>query len=172
MQDNFDTFFANSDFDIHEPHSGHEARFLRKLKQPKKKFSISYKWMSVAAAVILFLGFYLGSSHQKRQYDLADVSPKMAEAQNFFVTTISNELKQVEKFRNLDTEIIIEDALEEIEELEDQYKLLQKDLNNTSNKSPIIQNMIHNFQQRLSVLETLLSQLELVKQNKPQNEII
>ncbi|MDY0779707.1 hypothetical protein [Tenacibaculum sp. IB213877] len=176
MDNKLQEFFSNTNFDIHEPHSSHEARFLRKLQQPQKTKSSSWKWLSIAASVILLLGFYLGSYHQKRQYDLADVSPKMAEAQNFFVNTINQELIQVEKYRNIETESIIEDALNEIEELEDQYNNFKSELNNNVNKRLVIQNMISNYQQRLIVLEKLLDQLEII--NKPsslnliENEII
>ncbi|TYP98779.1 hypothetical protein C7447_10294 [Tenacibaculum adriaticum] len=166
MDDKLHTFFAESSFDTLEPHSGHEARFLRKLEHPKKGKNLSWKWMSIAASVVLFIGFYLGSSHQKYQYDLASVSPKMAEAQSFFVSTINQELKEIEKYRNLETESIIEDSLNEIEELEDNYKNLRQELKANGNERHAIQGMITNYQQRLEVLEKLLIQLELL--NNPE----
>ena len=162
MEDKLHSFFTENDFDIHEPHTGHLNRFERKLNQPKKQ-SFSWAWMSAAASVILIIGFYLGSFQQQKTYDLADISPKMAETQSFFVNTINQELKEVEKFRTIDTEIIIEDTLEELEELEDQYKSLVYELNHQDNKRQVIKGMIQNYQQRLSLLENLLEHLEQYK---------
>ena len=81
MEDKLHQFFSENEFDIQEPHSGHLERFERKLNQPKKINRTSWKWLSVAASVILLLGFWMGSNHQKSQLDLADISPKMEEVQ-------------------------------------------------------------------------------------------
>ena len=171
MEDKLHQFFKENDFDVFEPHQGHLNRFQRKLESPKRAKKPSYFWMSIAASVVLVLGFYLGSYQQKNTYDLADISPKMAEAQNFFVTTINQELKEVEQYRSLETEMVIEDSLNEIEELEDQYKTLVKELSKKENKHQIIREMIQNYQQRLDVLEKLLLRLEL-QQNPAKLEIL
>ncbi|WP_420553598.1 hypothetical protein [Tenacibaculum aiptasiae] len=163
MEDKLHQFFDENDFDIFEPHSGHSDRFQRKLQQSKKNNKPTMFWMSIAASVILVLGFYLGSYQQKSVYDLADISPKMAEAQSFFVSTINQELKEIEQYRNIETESIIEDSLDEIEDLEDRYKILITELSKNDNKRQIIQKMINNYQQRLEILERLLLQLELQK---------
>lgn len=163
MEDNLQQFFSENEFDLQEPHSGHLERFERKLNHPKKTNKTSWKWMSVAASVVLVLGFWLGSNHQKQQLDLADVSPKMKEVQSYFVNTIHQELKTLEKNRSLETETIIEEALEQLEELEDSYNGFIKELNNDGNSRKIISAMIKNYQQRIEVLENVLQQIEQVK---------
>lgn len=171
MEDKMKEFMQNNDFDIYEPHSGHEDRFLKKLQQPtnKKNKTLSWKWLSVAASVVLLIGFYLGSNFQDQQpIQLRDISPEMNETQMFFVNTINQELREIEKYRNVNTESIIEDALDEIEELEDQYKSFKDDLNAKGNQRQIIQAMITNYQQRLAVLQNLLDQLEWLR--NPQNQ--
>ena len=164
MEDKLHQFFSENDFDIHEPHSGHLDRFEKKLNFPtKQKKNIPWKWMSVAASVVLIFGFWLGSNHQKTQLDLADLSPKMEETQNYFVSTINQELKELEKNRTLNTEGVIEEALDELEELEDQYKNFVKELNTNGNQKKIIYAMIANYQQRLEILENVLKQIEQIK---------
>ena len=163
MEDKLNQFFSENEFDLEEPHTGHLERFERKLNQPKKTINTSWKWLSVAASVVLIFGFWLGSSHQKRQIDLADISPKMEEVQNYFVSTIHQELKTLEKNRNLDTEKIIENALEELEALEDDYSIFIKELTKNGEQRKIISAMIKNYQQRLDVLENTLKQIEQVK---------
>ncbi|SDS13180.1 hypothetical protein SAMN05216503_2071 [Polaribacter sp. KT25b] len=172
MENKLNDFFSENNFDFQEPHSGHLERFERKLNQPQKKNKTSWKWLSVAASVVLVLGFWLGSNHKQQQMDLADVSPKMEEVQNYFVSTIHQELKDLEKNRSLETETIIEEALEQLEELEDNYKTFVKELNTDGNTRKIINAMIRNYQQRLEVLENVLLQIEEIKNpNLKNNEI-
>lgn len=166
MNDNLDNFFSENDFDIHEPIINHEARFLQKIQQKKKTTSFSWKWMSIAASIILFIGFNLGSMYQTQQYDLGSVSPKMKEAQHFFVATINQELNEVEKYRNIETESIIEDALDKIQDLEEDYEIFKLELETQENERHILQRMIANYQQRLDILKNLLLQLESFKEIK------
>ena len=163
MEDKLHQFFEENDFDLLEPHSGHLDRFQRKLQQQKKNRKPPIFWMSIAASIVLVLGFYLGNYQQQKNYDLADVSPKMAETQSFFVTTINQELKEVERYRNIETERVIEDSLDEIENLEDSYKSLINELAKKENKRQVIQKMINNYQKRLKVLDKLLVQLDQQK---------
>ena len=163
MEDKLHQFFSENDFDFQEPHSGHLERFERKLNQPKKINKTSWKWLSVAASVVLVLGFWLGSSHQKQQMELADVSPKMEEVENYFVSTIYNELKTIESNRSLETETIIEQALDQLEELEEAYNMFLTELNVEGNQRKVINSMIKNYQQRLQILENVLKQIEQIK---------
>lgn len=172
MENKLHDFFSENNFDFHEPHSGHLERFERKLNQPKKINKTSWKWLSAAASIVLVLGFWLGSNHEKKQIDLADISPKMEEVQTYFVSTIHQELKTLENNRSLETETIIEEALEHLEELEDHYKIFLKELNNEGNSRKIINAMIKNYQQRLEILENVLKQIEQIKNpNLLNNEI-
>lgn len=163
MEDKLHNFFSENDFDFQEPHSGHLERFERKLNQSKKTGTTSWKWLSVAASVVLVLGFWLGSNHQKQQIELADVSPKMEEVQNYFVSTITNSLKNIESSRSLETETIIEQALDQLEELEEEYNIFLAELNIAENQTKVINAMIKNYQQRLQILENVLQQIEQIK---------
>ncbi len=163
MEDKLHQFFSENEFDFQEPHSGHLERFERKLNYPAKKNKTSWKWLSAAASVVLIFGFWLGSNHQKSQMDLADVSPKMEEVQSYFVSTINQELKTLEKNRSLDTETVIENALEELEELEDNYKTFVSELTKNGKQRRVINAMIKNYQRRLEILENTLQQIEQIK---------
>lgn len=163
MEDKLHTFFNENNFDFQEPHQGHLERFERKLNLGKSEQKFSWKWLTVAASVVLVIGFYLGSSHQQRQLDLADVSPKMEEVQSYFVRIINQELKTLEKNRSLDTETIIEEALNELEDLEESYNMFLVELNANQNQTKVINAMIKNYQQRLQVLENVLEQIEQIK---------
>jgi hypothetical protein len=166
MGDKLHTYFSENDFDSQDPHSGHLERFEKRLanaNQTKKKPRSSWKWMSAAASIVLVLGFWLGSNHQKNSVDLADISPKMEEVQTYFVSTINQEIKELEKTRNLETEAIIEQALEELEELEDSYKSFVIELTKNGQQKKLIAAMIGNYQQRLEILQNVLLQIEQIK---------
>lgn len=167
MEDKLHDYFEKNDFDIHEPSSGHLDRFERKLQGAKPQKRLSWRWMSVAAAVILCIGFALGNMTQNtNSYDLGNVSPKMAEAQDFFITAIQVEMAQLENHRTLETEKIIESALDQIEELEDSYKSFVEELKNTGEQRKVINAMITNYQQRLEILKKALQQIENLKSSK------
>lgn len=166
MSDKLDLFFSENNFDFQHPRLGHENRFEKKLNQVKTKKTHSWRWLSVAASIILLLGFALGSYHQNQINELADVSPKMKEVESYFITAINEELKTVESYRSLDTETVIEEALDQIEELSEEYNYFLIELKTQNNNSEIISAMIKNYQQRLEILQNLLEQINIIKNPK------
>lgn len=166
MEDKLHNFFSNNEFDFQEPHSGHMQRFEKRL-QGKSHKKTSWKWMSVAASIILLLGFGLGSTlNNSEAKTLSSVSAKMQEVETFYVNTITTELKEVEKYRSLETEKIIEHSLDRLEELEDNYNAFIQELNNNGNQVKIISQMINNYQKRLEILQSTIDQIEQIKNPK------
>lgn len=164
MEDKLNDYFKSNNFDVFEPHQGHKSRFEKKLNHfNNKKKTTTFFWLQIAASIVLFLGLGIASYQQQTSFDLATLDANASKAQDFFVTTINNELKAIEQYRNLDTEMVIEDALNEIEELQDEHDILFKELSIKENKSQIIKEIIKNYQQRLNILEQLLLQLEVLK---------
>lgn len=169
-----ENYFKNNNFDIHEPITGHENRFLEKLQGKKKKSSFSKSWLGIAASVILIIGFMLGKYQKDKEFDLKNVSTEMAEAQEFFNATITSDLIKIEELKTPETKIIIEQALTKLEDLEKQYQVLKNDSKNNENIKITIMEMIRNYQHRLQILENLLKVLEQHKTthtNNPKNEI-
>ncbi len=166
MEDKLKSFFLENNFDFEEPNVEHIQRFENKLNSKNKNHKISYKWLTAAASIILIFGFWLGTNHQKKQFNLADVSPKMEEVQTYFVNTINLELKNIEQNRNLDTETIIEEALDHLEELEEEYNVFLTEINTNGKQTKVISAMIKNYQKRLEVLENVLEQIEQIKNPK------
>jgi septal ring factor EnvC (AmiA/AmiB activator) len=176
MKDNLENLFKNleNQFDIEEPNIGHFNRFESKLNAKKTGSSRSkiIKFISgiaAAAAVILFVGVWIGSNFSTRGIELASVSTEMAETQSYFVSTIQKELATIENERTKDTEIIINDGLEQLKKLETQYQSLTLELKESAEDKRVIYAMISNFQQRIEVLQSLLIQIENVKQLKTEN---
>lgn len=172
MKDQLQELYSQIRYEEVEPREGHFSRFEQKLSSKSKKGGLSWKWMSLAASILLLIGFSLGNMNANKTLPLSEISPQMSEAENYFINAINQEIKTLEGQRNLNTEQIIENALDELEELEDAYTLLVKDLKNSGEQRKIINEMINNYQKRLEILQRTLQQIEELKNpNLKQDEI-
>jgi len=174
MKDNLENMFKNleNQFNIEEPTIGHYNRFKAKLNNTvttKKSYKL-FSSVAVAASVVLLFGVWLGASFSNKGMELAGISPEMEETQSYFVSVIKNELTTIENERNSSTEQLINDALLQINKLEIQYNTLTLELKESAEDKRIIYAMISNFQQRIEVLQSLLIQIEAIKQLKTQND--
>lgn len=179
-----DEFFEDLkelNFDIAEPNAGHEDRFLQKLNKnnPKKtsnnKGKLRTLWFTlsgVAAAILItMLAFsgILNSTPFAKETDLAKVSPQLKETQDFYSMLIEKEVKSLKSERTPETNAIINDAMQQMETLEKEYRKLKKDLLESGQDKRVIHAMITNFQQRIDLLNQVLAQIETIKQLKKQN---
>lgn len=186
QKDTIDELFDNlkGEFDINEPNKNHELRFLDKLKtndvvaiNSKKTPGFNWKpFLAIAASVVICLSVFMTMQNEPEALDLASVSPELSETQDFFTATIENELKKLNKERSPLTEQIITDALEQIQILETNYQNLKTDLTESGNDQRVIYAMITNFQNRIDILNTVLEQIETIKElkintNEPKNTI-
>ncbi|MDV7187310.1 hypothetical protein R3X25_08465 [Lutibacter sp. TH_r2] len=175
MPDNLKHIFEKfeNQFDIEEPRIGHFKRFEEKLNPVKPQhFTIKTLFARIAAAasIILMVGIWIGSNlNSTNGMELAQVSNEMEETQSYFVATIEKELQTIKTEQNSDTEQLINDALNQLNKLENQYHILTLELKESAEDKRIIYAMISNFQQRIELLQTLMQQIENVKQLKTQN---
>ena len=167
MKDKLEDTFKDKNFDYQEPNIGHFERFEAKLNQQnkgtKKVVKTQWHWLAVAASILLFFGYWLGNQNVNNGLELADVSPKMEETQNFYLATIHNEIKQIESEKTPENQAIIDDAFVQLEMLENAYQKLTLELKESNQDKRVIYAMIANFQQRLEVLQNLMDQLEEFK---------
>lgn len=170
MQNNLEQIFKNLEgkLDIEEPNIGHFNRFETKLQVPKKrKIWAKLSLISAAASIILFFGIWLGNNLNKpKGIELASVSTKMEETQNYFLVNIKTELEKIQKEQATDTEKVILDALKQLKKLEINYSDLTFELKENRNDKRIIHAMINNFQQRIELLQNVLEEIEIIKQEK------
>ncbi|MBT8384758.1 MAG: hypothetical protein KJO83_03500 [Bacteroidia bacterium] len=157
-------------FDTEEPSVGHFNRFESKLNNEfdrRTKWNpTSWAWLAIAASVALLIGIWFGGYSAKQGLELADVSPQMEETQNFFVSTIKQEIENINLKRTEDNQQIIDDAFKQLNKLEENYHLLTIELEKSNEDKRIIYAMISNYQQRIEVLQTLLQQLDEIQQIK------
>jgi hypothetical protein len=165
-KDNFNNLF-DSNFDIAEPTIGHFERFEKKLSKQETTYKPkNWKWLIMAASVVLIFGFWFGQNQRNQEIQLADVSPEMAETQSYFSSVIRTEIEKVNTQKSPENKKLIDDAFLRLENLDIQYKLLTTELNESGSDKRVVFAMISNFQQRIEILQNLLTQLEDIKQFK------
>ncbi len=175
----FDDLFEGLNFDIEEPHSGHKERFFKKLDHrftsSEKKGKVRRLWapvISIAASFLIaffLLGEFLGNPAAAKNSDLASISPEMKQTQEFYTGMITRELNAIDAEKTPETEAIINDALAQMEKLENEYEALRDDLIDSGKDNRVIHAMIQNFQQRIDLLNNVLTQIENIKSLKNQN---
>ena len=175
----FDNLFKELDFDIEEPHSGHKERFFKKLEKeadvPKSEGKVKRLWapiLGIAASFALaffLLGEVFIPANSAKNSDLASISPEMKQTQEFYTSMIKKELTALNEEKSPETEAIIEDALLQMEKLERNYENLKDDLKRSGKDNRVIHAMIQNFQQRIDLLNNVLTQIENIKSLKKQN---
>ena len=174
-EDNIGKLFKNrqSDFDVELPESGHEQRFLDKLKSKsnlvsdKKRKSFSYRSViAIAASLLLFFGLFIFLQNKPVENGLASVSPQLSQTQDFFTAAITSELNKIRDQRTPENEILVSDALKQLELLEKNYERLKTDLKESGKDKRVIYAMISNFQSRIDILENVLKTIADLKQFK------
>lgn len=179
-KDNLDKLFENlnNDFDIEVPNFGHQQRFLEKLNNQNKvalagtaKRSLWKPILSIAASLVLMFALFFGTQQEASAKDLASVSPEMEQTQNFFTSTISDELAKLNSETSPETKVLVDDALKQLKILESEYELLKTDLKESGDDKRVIYAMISNFQNRINLLQNVIKQIEEIKQLKYENSI-
>ncbi|AUP81162.1 hypothetical protein [Flavivirga eckloniae] len=173
--DNIEQLFKKheNDFDIENPGLNHTERFLNKLnkqselqlvKVDKQRRRLWKPLIGVAASVILIITLFIGSQQDSGYRELASVSPKMAETEDFFTLTITEELSKIENEKAPEVQKLIKDTMVHMRTLEENYNSLKKDLTESGDDSRVIYAMISNFQNRIDLLQSTLTQIENIKQ--------
>lgn len=175
-KDNLNQLFENrtDEFDVEVPNLGHQDRFLSRLNSVDSKVvetkskSVNY-WkplLAVAATLVLCFSLMTIFMQQPKTSDLASVSPELSKTQDFFTSTIENELNKLNKERTPETKALIDDALKQLKILETNYETLKKDLTKSGDDKRVIYAMISNFQNRIDVLQNVMERIADVKHLK------
>lgn len=158
--------------DTATPSEGHDMRFLEKLEAATSNVSKQSKLhylkpiLSVAASLVILFSVLMVFNQKPPSNDLASVSKEMATTQDFFTQTITSELNKINNQRTPETDVLINDALNQLSFLEREYEQLKTDLQNSGNDKRVVYAMISNFQNRIDILQNVLEQIEQIKEFK------
>jgi hypothetical protein len=173
-----DDLFINlkNDFDIEEPRGDHQQRFLSKLNNDQVQVSrkinsstIWKPWVGIAASFALLVLLFISVQTTETSRDLASISPEMATTQTFFTNTIKTELEKLQVEDSPEFQDMIVDALFQIELLEQDYNRLKLDLDKSGEDQRVIYAMIDNFQNRIQILQDVLTNIDEQKQQNTLN---
>ncbi|HBY66763.1 MAG TPA: hypothetical protein DEG69_02680, partial [Flavobacteriaceae bacterium] len=76
---------------------------------------------------------------------------------------INKELQTLKSFESSETKELVDDALQQIEILEQEYNTLKTDLAESGNDKRVIYAKITNFQNRIDLLENVIKTIEEIK---------
>lgn len=182
--DNLKDLFDELDFDVANPENQHEQRFREKLKSQKQKkvnrsgvISLWLPGLAIAASFLMAFLIFQGvfTSPFSQQQELANVSPEMKQTQEFYSSAIKTELENLKEKQTPETEAIINDALKQMQILENDYENLKHDLGKSDQDQRVIYAMITNFQKRIDLLKTVLEKVNTInnlKSSTHENNII
>ncbi|MFD2099195.1 hypothetical protein [Flagellimonas iocasae] len=179
-EDKLDKLFGRlqGQFDLEEPQSGHQDRFLDKLNQANGTVSIHKKknswWkpLSIAAsiAVIAVLAFQVVGTGPSIEEQVVEISPEVSQTEFYFANLIEEQVRQLKDEKSPETAQLVDDTLLQLQKLEKDYKVLEQDLVNGGDSKIILNAMIFNFQTRIDLLKDVLSQIETIKNLKSYND--
>lgn len=182
MQDLREMFKKDREEGKYAMKQGHEERFAELLS---KEFTIhkssSYLWVKIAATIILFVGvvtFWVNKNTKNpvsstlvdtvktdmKNMSLGDLSPDLKQVENYYETSIYMELSQLEISK--ENKDIVGSFMNSLAELNAEYQLLNKELNELGPNDNTISALIKNLQLRLQLLQKLKSKLNELKASK------
>lgn len=155
----------------------HRLRFekrLHQLNKPKKKSNLFF--LKIAASIMLvatigYFSFNTNSNTIEEQpiaatniTSLSDVSPELKQIENYYLTAINFEIASLEI--TPENQIILDDYLDKIGKLTDDYKRLNEEFSEKEINEKTINAMITNLQLRLQLLLQLKDTLNEMKTSK------
>lgn len=175
MEDKWKDFFEKSKPEFQDEFElplGHEERFLRKLNKNKERIKFRLDLWKVAAVLVpaLMLAVYFALEFQSEptgeKLDLAEYSPELGEAENYFAFVVSEKVKEVKSLKNPENKVLIEDSLHELDLLQKSYIQLLADLKQSGGNPQVIKSVMMNLQLQIEVLESVLNQIEFKQEIK------
>ncbi|MGJ8714442.1 MULTISPECIES: hypothetical protein [Maribacter] len=163
---------------------GHEERFLERLKQSslenKNQTSI---WLKIAASIVIIISIGFGFKYfnivtnstptvvdnttienEKTEFTFGDLSPDLKKVENYYVANINMELAKLEV--SPDTKELIDSFMEQLNNLNLEYKTLNTELKDLGPNDQTITALIENLQLRLQLLQKLKRKLNELKLSK------
>ncbi len=167
--------------------SGHEERFLERLDTaiPQKR-KVSYLFLKIAASLILLIslgaityyqtvfdkddqetvvdGNEVQKSMEQPALSLGDLSPDLRKVENYYVANINLELSQLQISK--DNKAVVDGFMERLAVLNEEYQVLNKELNDIGPNDQTITALVRNLQLRLQLLLKLKEKLNELKSSK------
>ncbi|MFP2995977.1 hypothetical protein ABN763_08700 [Spongiivirga sp. MCCC 1A20706] len=162
---------------------GHEDRFLERLDTAlpeSTKRNYPFLWLAASVVILVALGVWYQVSQQStipmetkivktdsqesNDLSLGDISPDLKKIENYYVSNINYQLSQVET--DEETETLFDSYMSQLNELTEERKVLNKELNEFGPNELIIGAQIDNLQKSLQLLLDLNEKIKELKKSK------
>lgn len=164
-------------FDIEEPETGHQQRFIEKLNKQNGVVSLTKKnnwWkpLSVAASIVLLVGLGLSQINHPTSIDeqIVEIAPEVSDTEFYFASLIEEQVELLKNEKTVETSQLVDDTLSQLDELDADYRKLERDLVQGGDKELLLNAMIINFQTRIDLLKEVLANIEDIKNQKALND--
>jgi len=156
--------------------TNHRDRFENRLKglhQTKKRSSFFFLKIAASIVLLLSVGYFMLDNNpteikqpveSAEIMNLSSVSPEMRQIEDYYVTAINYEIASLEI--TPENQTILDDYLEKIGKLTDDYERLNTELSKNGINEKTINALITNLQIRLQLLLQLKDTLNEMKTSK------
>ncbi|MUP44201.1 hypothetical protein E0K83_00390 [Gramella sp. BOM4] len=175
--------------------SCHEARFEARLDKafPKKKKNNFYQILQIAAILVVVLGiggfFFFNNfgenpadvdnqivdapveqnteeetKPETDEYRLSDVSPQFKKIEDYYMASLNLQLAKLDM--TPENKELIDAFMSKMETLDEEYKALNAEIQQTGINEETVEAMISNLQLRLDLLTKLKTKLKEIQQSK------
>ncbi|RUA08017.1 MAG: hypothetical protein DSY82_07475 [Flavobacteriia bacterium] len=180
MEKDIREMFKEEDTKVFLP-KNHRNDFKKKLMQElHEKPHSEFYFIKIAAVVLLIfsLGFFFmpGSKNDDGKeivsagFTLGDLSPEMKKIENYYLTAINLELTNLEV--DDENRQLINNYFMKLNQLTQNYKLMNKELDPNEINEELIDRLIDNLQMRLQILIELKKELKRIKSKQNENNKI
>ncbi len=171
QKDNIESLFGQLQgaFDQAEPPAGHRDRFLSRLEKPSPGVvPLRRNWwkpLSIAASVLILVAasVFLMRPESSLAARVAEISPEVSETSSYFANLVNQQVKALELESSPEAQPLITAALNQLDQLEGDYRKMEQDLVAGGNSKLILSAMIRNFQTRIDLLQDVMMQIEQIK---------
>jgi hypothetical protein len=164
-------------WDLEEPNSGHQQRFLDKLdnsapKRGKTSSTRFWKFISIAASLALLISIGVHFFERPEAQDeninqqLSSKPLKVEQTEFYFNALVTKEIEKINEVSGPQTKKLVEDFTQQLTKLEADYKKLEIDLKQKGNVNRILNAMIINFQTRIKLAQDVLKKVTEIEQLK------
>ncbi|MCK5823556.1 MAG: hypothetical protein KAG95_06105 [Bacteroidales bacterium] len=157
-------------FDTLEPDDEHLERLEAKLNNFNKNNNYSFAYFLKAASVTilitlssLFIYNNLTSGNKKT---LSNISPEYQDVETYYIAQINNRIDKINQINYHGNKKQKELFKKEFTESDSLYINLQKELKTNPNDERVINAIIHHYQMKIDVLNSILNHFNNVKQIK------
>lgn len=144
----------------------HEYRFEKKLNNKKCKKTTPFKSIAIAASIIITLGLvFINRSNEQLIGKPFSHSQEITEVHQYYENIIANKITSIKSSKNDDNNILISDAIDELNTLKLEEENLLKQLSKNPNNR-IVKALLTNFKIRIQLLEQVSQQITSINQLK------